>query len=223
MLPLLLVLAGWGDFPDRPASAARLPPPKSTQRKEALEEFQGLLGQWHQERLDFSREQSLQQKAEGQLDFSRAAPEQPAAEPVKAGSKKTTAPDVKKGVGRTGRGKVIELPQRDKLDLELEQAEAEAEARRQECAKDPATCAAQRHKRQKTEAGNDAFEQAIDANFEKRRAQIEAEAAKIQAELNEARTREANREAKKLGGTVDAEGNFADDDLKAEPPARKPD
>ena len=27
--------------------------------------------------------------------------------------------------------------------------------------------------------------------------------------------------AKKIGGTVDEEGNFADDELKAEPPPRK--
>lgn len=213
---LLLVLAGWGDFPERPV-APRGPPPRSSQRKEALEEFQGLLGQWQRERLDFTREQSLQQKAEGQLELSRAAPPEPD-EPVK---RTKAGPEVTRG--RSGRGKVIELPQRDKLDAELEQAQAEAEARRLECAKDPSTCAAQRKKRRKTDAGNEAFEAAIDANFEKRRAQIEADAAKIQSELNAARTREANREAKKLGGTVDAEGNFADDDLKAEPPARKPD
>ena len=58
-------------------------------------------------------------------------------------------------------------------------------------------------------------------NFEKRRAQIEAEAAKIQAVVNEARAREANAAAKKIGGTVEEEGNFADDELKAEPPPRK--
>lgn len=221
MLPLILVLAAWGDFPDRPP-ATKLPAPRSSQRREALDELQGLLGQWQKERLDFTREQSLQLKAEGALEHSRGQGAD-AAEPVK-GFKKVI--EVKKGgagTTRSGRGKVIELPARDRLEVELEEAEAQAEARRQECAKDPARCAAQRSKRAKTESGNDAFEEAIEANFEKRRAQIEAEAAKIQAVVNEARTREANREAKKLGGSVDEEGNFADDDLKAEPPPRKPD
>ena len=73
------------------------------------------------------------------------------------------------------------------------------------------------------ESANDAFDAAIEVNFEKRRAQIELEAAKIQAVVNEARQAEANRQAKKLGGSVDEEGNFADDELKAEPPPRKPD
>ena len=86
--------------------------------------------------------------------------------------------------------------------------------------KNPARCAAERKKRGRMESANDAFEEAIEVNFEKRRAAIEAEAAKIQAAVNEARNREANRQAKKAGGTIDEEGNFEDDELKAEPPVR---
>lgn len=222
-VPLILILAGgWSDFPDAPA-ATKTRPPKSSQRREALEEFQGLLGQWQKERLDFAREQSLQQKAENHLELSRGQPGD-VTEPVHGFNKVI---EVKKGgtpgSSKTGRGKVIEMAPREKLDVELEEAEAEAEARRALCAKQPAKCAAEKRKREKVESANDAFEEAIEVNFEKRRAQIEAEAAKIQAVVNEARTREANRQAKKLGGTVDEDGNFADDDLKAEPPPRKPD
>ena len=223
MVPLILVVlaAGWSDFPDAPP-ATKARPPKSAQRREALDELQSLLGQWQRERLDFTREQSLQLKAEGQLELSRGQPAD-VAEPVRGFNKVI---EVKKGGApgstKAGRGKVIELAPKAKLEWELEEAEAEAEARRAECAKQPAKCAAEKRKREKVESANDAFEEAIEQNFEKRRAQIEAEAAKIQAGVNEARQREANRQAKKLGGSVDDDGNFADDDLKAEPPPRKP-
>jgi len=222
VVPLLLVLAvGWSDFPDAPP-ATKTRPPKSSQRREALEEFQTLLGQWQKERLDFAREQDLQLKAEGALEHSRGEPSD-LAEPVHGFKKVVEVKKPTAGSTRTGRGKVIEFAPREKLELELEQAEAEAEARRKECAQHPAKCAAQKHQREKAESANDAFEEAIEVNFEKRRAQIEAEAAKIQAAVNEARAREANRQAKKIGGTIDEEGNFEDDELKAEPPPRKPD
>jgi hypothetical protein len=221
VVPLILILAaGWSDFPDHTA-AARGRPPKSSQRREALEELQALLGQWQKERLDLAKEQVLQLKAEEHLEFSRGQPAD-ANEPV-TGFKKIV--DAKKGgppgATKTGRGKVIEFAPRDKLEVDLEEAEAEVEARQKECAKNPAKCAAEKRKREKVQSANDAFEEAIEVNFEKRRAQIEAEAAKIQAAVNEARQREANAQAKKLGGTVDEDGNFADDELKAEPPPRK--
>ena len=223
MVPLILfLLAGWSDFPD-PPPATKTRPPKSSQRREALEEFQTLLGQWQKERLEFSREQSLQLKAEGHLEFSRGEPAD-AAEAVRGFKKVIEVKKAASGSTHLGaRGKVLEFAPRDKLELDLEEAEAEAEARWKECAKNPARCSAQKQKREQVESANDAFEEAIEVNFEKRRAQIEAEAAKIQAAVNEARAREANREAKKLGGSVDEDGNFADDDLKAEPPPRKPD
>ncbi|MBS1151287.1 MAG: hypothetical protein H6Q89_2985 [Myxococcaceae bacterium] len=199
MVPLLLVLAvGWSDFPDAPP-ATKTRPPKSSQRREALEEFQTLLGQWQKERLDFAREQDLQLKAEGALEHSRGEPSD-LAEPVHGFKKVVEVKKPTAGSTRTGRGKVIEFAPREKLK-----------------------CAAQKHQREKAESANDAFEEAIEVNFEKRRAQIEAEAAKIQAAVNEARAREANRQAKKIGGTIDEEGNFEDDELKAEPPPRKPD
>ncbi|GEM_PF-3016301 len=207
---VLIVAAGWSDFPDAP-SAAKTPPPKATQRREALDELQALLEQWQKERLDFAREQQLQLKAEEVVDASREAPALPA-----------EAVEVRRGgTAKAGRGKVIEVAPRGKLEAELDEAEAQADARRAECAKNPARCEAEKKKREKAEVANDAFEEAIDKNFEKRRVKIEAEAAKIQAGVTAAKQREANRQAKKLGGSVDDEGNFADDDLKAEPPPRK--
>lgn len=212
MVPLLLlILSGWADFSDaKPAAKGRAP--KSSQRREALEEFQALLGQWQKERLDFSREQQLQQKAEDRVEGSKAQSAEAAA---------PAAAKVEIQRGGKGRGKVLEFAPKGKLEAEIEEAEVAAEERRAQCAKDPARCAAEKKKREKIESANEAFEEAIEAGFEKRRAQIEAEAAKIQAELNAAKQREANRQAKKLGGSVDEEGNFADDDLKAEPDPRK--
>ena len=50
---------------------------------------------------------------------------------------------------------------------------------------------------------------------------LKAALASMQAELDAAKKREANKQAKKLGGSVDDDGNFADDDLKAAPDPRK--
>ncbi len=208
---VLIVAAGWSDFPDPSTAATRTPPPKASQRREALDELQALLEQWQKERLDFAREHQLQLHAEQIVEASREAPALPAeAVQIQRG-----------GTMKAGRGKVIEVAPRGKLEAELDEAEAQADARRAECAKNPRRCEAEKAKRAKTEVANDAFEDAIEKNFEKRRATIEAEAAKIQAAVTAAKQREANRQAKKLGGTVDEEGNFADDDLKAEPPPRK--
>ncbi len=210
MLPLILVLAAWGDLrPDGPP-ARRGPPPKTSQRREALDELQALLGQWQKERSDFSREVALQQRAELRLEASREHRDDPAAAVKEI--------EVKRGTGKSGRGKVIEFAPREKLEVDLEQAEADAEARQAACRKDPVKCEADRKKRARLELADEAFEAAIEVNFEKRRAKIEAEAVKMQAELMAARQSEANRQAKKLGGAVDDEGNFVDDDLKAEPP-----
>jgi hypothetical protein len=210
-LILLLFAGGWADFPDPPV-AKKARPARTTARKETLEEFQALLDRWQKERLEFAREQHLQSKAEDRVELSRAgqSAEAPA---VKV--------EVKQRGGAKGRGKVLEFAPKSKLEAELEEAEVAAEARRAECAKNPGTCAAQKAQREKTEAANDAFDDAVEAGFEKRRAQIEAEAARMQKELDAAKQREATRQAKKLGGTVDGEGNFADDDLKAEPDPRK--
>ena len=213
MLPLILILAAWGDLrPDGPP-ARRGPSPKTAQRKEVLDEFQALLAQWQRERNDFNREVALQQRAEIRVEYSREHPIDPA--DLKKGGKEV---EVKRGGGKSGRGKVIEFAPREKLEVDLEEAEAAAEQRREVCKKDPVKCAAEKRNREKLEEADDAFEAAIEINFEKRRAKIEAEAVKMQAELVEARQREANRQAKKLGGAVDDEGNFVDDDLKAEPP-----
>jgi hypothetical protein len=57
----------------------------------------------------------------------------------------------------------------------------------------------------------------VQANFAKRRAAIEADARKFQAALDEARRREEQKQAEKMGGKLDTEGNFVDSDLKDVP------
>ncbi len=212
---LLLLLTAWGDFRPEGPPAAPGPAPKTSQRREALEEFEGLLTVWQRERSEYAREVLLQERADARLEADRLL----AAEPKPAPSKSI---EVKRKAGKGGRGKVIELPAKDKLEAELEEAEADADARRAACKKDPSRCVAEKMKREKLEAADEAFDSAIEAGFEKRRAAIEAEGARMKAELDAARAREANRQAKKLGGSVDEEGNFVDDELKAEPPPRKP-
>lgn len=214
MLPLILVLAAWGDLRPEGVRAVKGPGPKSAQRKEALEEFQQLLSQWQRERNEFSAEVALQAHAEARIDFSREHPEEPA---IAGGTPSTES----KKPTRAPRSKVLEFSARPRLEVELEEAEAAANERTAECEKNLAKCQAERRKRSRLEEADDAFEAAIEKNFEKRRAKIEAEGAKMQADFEAARKREANREMKKLGGAVDDEGNFVDDELKAEPPPRR--
>jgi hypothetical protein len=115
------------------------------------------------------------------------------------------------------RAKVIELPPREGIDAQLDQLELEAAARQQLCAEDPGRCAREKHDREELARGNDEFDHAVEVNFEKRRAGIEAEARKFQAQLEAAKRKDAEAQAARMGGSLDAEGNFVDADLKVVP------
>ncbi len=193
---LILCLAAWGDWPEAHVVAHGVP--KTSQRKDALDEMQRALEQWQRERRDFSAEQHLQERA--------------ARDRHSGGRVVREAVPVETHTGR-GHSKVIEF-KKDRLQGELEEAEAAVQQHEAECARNPKPCEERQAQAELIEQGNDAWERAAEAAQEKRNAQIEEDARRFQAQLDAAKRRQEEREAKKLGGRVDAEGNFVDDDLK---------
>ncbi len=75
---------------------------------------------------------------------------------------------------------------------------------------------AQQQASPETSPESDAWEQAAEKKRAERAAAIEAEAERIQHELDAARRREAEERAKQLGGSLDRDGNFVDPDLEDE-------
>lgn len=188
--------------------------PRASQLREAFDDFDRAMKVWQRERREMLDEQVLEQQRVAQ----RARDAAPLPE---AALKKYKVLEVGKGAGKSrSRAKVIELPARGKLDQQLDQLEFEADQRRELCANDPIRCAREKKEREALSKGNAAWDDAVTVNYEKRRAAIEAEGAKIQAELDAARKREAQKQAEKLGGSVDNEGNFVDGDL-GDVPERK--
>ncbi len=197
---LVVCLTAWPEWPEAHVVARGVP--KTSQRVQALDEMQRALEQWQRERKDFVAEQ----RAQAEAARLREQPELMDGEkPPWAGRAKVR-----------GRSKVIEV-KRDRLQGEIEEAEADVRAHAAECAKNPKPCEERRKQAELIEKGNEAWDQAAEAAEEKRRAQIEEDARRFQAELDAAKRREAERDAKKLGGRVDGEGNFVDDDLRSPP------
>ena len=194
--------------------AAEVVRPRASQLREAFDDFDRAMRHWERER----REQLTEQTIELQRVQQKQRDEAPLPE---AALKKYKVIEVGKGGSKgRGRSKVIELPQRDKVDVQMEELAAEVQARRELCKKDPVRCEREKKERERLEQGNDAWDEAVTANYEKRREAIEAEARKFQAELDAARKRQEQDQAARLGGKIDAEGNFVDQDL-GEVPERK--
>lgn len=188
--------------------------PRASQLREAFDDFDRAVRVWQRERREMLDEQVLEQQRVQQ----KARDEAPLPE---AALKKYKVIEVgKKGSKARGRSKVIELPERDKVDAQVEELAAEVAARRELCKRDPERCEREKKERERLQRGNEAWDEAVTANYEKRREAIEAEARKFQAELDAARKREEQRQAKALGGSIDKEGNFVDTDL-AEVPQRE--
>jgi hypothetical protein len=194
---------------------AKVMRPKGSQIKEAFDDLDKAMKLWERERREHLDEQVIEQQ--------RVVQRQRDAAPMpEAALKKYKVIEVGKGGStRKGRSKVIEMPEREKADAEIERLAAEAQAHREKCKADPVACEREKKQRAALERGNEAWNDAVTANFEKRRAAIEAEARKFQDDINAAKKREEQRQAEKLGGSIDNEGNFVDSDLK-DVPERQP-
>ena len=219
-----LAEAPWGELADPERRAVPGPEPKPFQRREALDAMQAALGQWQKERREHARDVERRERWLADKEAAAARTAVDAAEgDVPAHFGKVIEVD-KKGRprGAGGRlGKVIELaPGQDEqpktaLDDELGKAAERAEAAERRRREDPEGYAREKAQRRAISEGNRAWEEAVARRFKQREAEIEAEARKMQAELDAARLREERLQAKKLGGTVDTQGNFVDDDLTA--------
>jgi hypothetical protein len=193
---LILLLAAWGDWPE--AHVVAHGEPTTLERRAALDDMQRSLDQWQRERREFGQEQRLQAAAvRGREVGGRVVRE---------------AVPVETHVGQ-GHSKVIEL-KKDRLQGELEEAEEAVKAHQAECARNPQPCREREKQAEVVDQGNAAWDRAAEANREKRDQQIEEDARRYQAQLDAAKRREEERAAKKLGGKLDSEGNFVDEDLR---------
>ncbi|MBI3183404.1 MAG: hypothetical protein HYZ28_14800 [Myxococcales bacterium] len=182
--------------------------------------MQAALGQWQQERREFHRdlehrERDLLRRREGTGEGAEIHAEHQGkvVEVGKAGRRRRD---------ESRFGKVIEVAPAEEerpkshLESELEKAEERAEAIRRRKREDPEGFAREKAERERIAEGHRAWEQAVEERFKERQLKIEEEARRMQAELDAARRREELLQAKKLGGTLDAEGNFVDSDLREE-------
>jgi hypothetical protein len=187
--------------------------PTLSELRDSYDELRSAMMLWRRERREHLEEQELEQ----QRVLRRRLDELPLSP---SGLKKLKV-EATKGSRTKSRAKVIELSHRAPLDGQLIELQAEAEEHRAACKEDPERCARERQLRRDLERGAELWEEAAEANFEKRRASIDAEALKFQRTLDEARLREARKQAERLGGTVDAQGNFVDADLQEAPAGRQ--
>lgn len=219
---------GWCDFPPSAGrSAVRAAAPSPSERREAFELVQQTFARWQKERGALLRDQQEQEQARLRLANSQreaeAFPEGAEPEPAELaryGKVVTVGGATRVKVPGKGKGKVIEVGPADPLADELAAAEARVEERRAACAADPKPCEARRRERARMKEGNAAFERAIVEAYEKRRLAIEAEAQQMAARFQAARQAEAQAQARRLGGSLDGEGQFVDSDLQGKSPAQ---
>lgn len=215
-LAITLALAAAGPSWEEPLGArreqaAQVLRPRASQLREAFDDLERAARLWQRERREHLDEQTLElarvaQKLRDEAPMSEAALE------------KYKVIEVGKGEKRSkGRSKVIELPARDAVEQQTDELVAEIAARRALCKRDPERCEREKRERERLSRGNAAWDEAVTANYEKRRESIEAEGRKFQAELDATRKREEQKQAEKLGGKLDRDGNFVDDDLGAVP------
>ncbi len=189
--------------------------PRASQLREAFDDLDRAMKLWQRERREMLDEQVIEQQRAAQRERDSAPlPEE--------ALKRYKVIEVGKGAQKgRGRSKVIELPARDKVDSQVDELAAEVAARRELCRKDPERCEREKKQREALQRGNQAWDEAVTARYEQRREAIEAEARKFQDELNAAKKREEQRQAEKLGGSIDKQGNFVDSDLKEVPERSK--
>jgi type IV secretory pathway VirB10-like protein len=157
-----------------------------------------------------------------------------AAQPLPARPRER-APEVKvdRPPGRVpSKVKIIEVPPPepqptapvpdDPVEAEILRMEVELEERAQRCAQDPVACARERAERRLVREGNEAWDAAVEAREQAREQAIEARARQLQAEADAARRAEAEARAKDLGGRLDAQGRFIDDELEPAAPGKAP-
>jgi hypothetical protein len=211
-----LVLCGsagdpW-DFHADPSRARTHSEPTAFMRTEALDDVDAALKRWARERKEFSLD--AEQRARW---LQRPREEDAAAKPTPV----EPEPAPKSNARPSRYGKVIEIApidapeeRRTWMEQEIGRLEDDQVSLEQLKREDPRRYAREKARRSMLSAGNRAWEAAVQKKRLEQQAAIEAEAYRMQQALNAARRREAELNAKRMGGTLDAEGNFVDPDLE---------
>jgi hypothetical protein len=203
-------------LPDRHARAKAGPAPSAFQRGEALDELEAALKRWPRERRQFELDRAEKERWQVRL------PEEP--RPEEKPDQITPEPEIvrKPGVQPSRFGKIIEIapdPQPRKkpgnwIEAEIYRLEDDQGSLEQLKEENPQAYAREKARRATVREGNRAWDAAVAKRNAEQAAAIEAEAARMQARLLAVRRKEAEANARRLGGTLDAEGNFVDPDLE---------
>jgi hypothetical protein len=189
------------DATPTPTKAPRTGAATTSQRQEALEDVAKALQRWPHEKGEFNRD----------VDELRRWLERPPDLIEKPG---VPEPEVvrKPGAKSTRYGKIIEVPPdtppapKSWVDEEAGHLEQREE--------DPKAYAREQARRAFIREGNRQWDEAVAKRRAEQAIAIEAEAAKMQRALEAARRKEAELNARKMGGSLDADGNFVDPDLE---------
>lgn len=184
----------------------------------ALDDMQRALTQWERERREFGRElEAADRIRQLRSAESREAPgDGPPEDPERGGTAASRVKIIEVPGERDGGGPQEEEPSVEgdaPVEQEMRRLDEELRERQRLCDENPERCAKEKAQRRVVREGNRAWDEAIDRKERAREEAIEAQARKIQAELDAARRREAEERAKSMGGALDAQGNFVDEEL----------
>lgn len=200
--------ATWGSPPATPEGVRRVkaPRPRYMERHDALMEAQDLLGMWRRESQDFVAEvEELERKNGPGIQIFRGEPADP-------------PPDPEPEEAQPGSPGAVAAPREGAAHDDAVRAPGSASwleeelARREEGRAALAARTAEERERERQ------WNEAAERRAAERSAAIEAEARRMQEELNRARRREEEQRARQLGGSLDREGNYVDPDLEDEEP-----
>ncbi|MBX5483300.1 MAG: hypothetical protein IRZ16_15875 [Myxococcaceae bacterium] len=217
----------WDFLDERPVRPQRVRRPTAFLFDRAIEEMQAALGHWERERREFNHDaadldrirahrQAAAETAPNSDELLSGDAEEPAAPVTDAPPDDRVAGAARKPEETPADASEPAVEEDDPVAAQIRRLDVELTERQRLCAADPVACAKERELRNMVREGNRAWDEAIKEKERARQEAIEAEARKIQAELDAARRREAQERAKRMGGAIDASGNFVDEDLHRE-------
>lgn len=212
----------WGSLEQGRPAARKMGRPSARLFDAALDDMQRALTQWERERRELGRElEAADRIRQLRSAESREVPEDGLpVDPERGGTAASRVKIIEVPRERDGGGQQEKEPEEEPsvegdapVEQEMRRLDEELRERQRLCDENPERCAKEKAQRRLIREGNRAWDEAVDRKERAREEAIEAQARKIQAELDAARRREAQERARKMGGAIDAQGNFVDEEL----------